>query len=114
MAGMPGARTKSRLQAWSARWGTWLRRLGLASVVAASLTYVPYRFADGPGAREVSRMRHQLARTRAETRKMRNTNAIRRQQLRALRSSREAIEDLAREQLGMVYPDEIVVVVESR
>lgn len=86
------------------RWGT---RLLLAVVVAACIGYVPGPvLADDP---RVAKLHKQLGDLDAEAAKLRTYNAERMRDIEALETDVHAIEDRARADLGMVYPDEIVL-----
>lgn len=86
------------------RWGA---RLGLAVIVAIAIAYVPGQVLrrDPRAARLVDQL--QLLDTEAAT--LATGNAALRRDIDALRTSVPAIEDRARADLGMVYPDEIVL-----
>lgn len=86
------------------RWGT---RLGLALVVAACIGYIP-----GPVlARDprTVKLHAQLDELAAEAQKLRTINATLLRDISALETDVGTIEDRARADLGMVYPDEIVL-----
>jgi cell division protein FtsB len=91
----------------------WIARIGLAAALAISLAYVPYRLLDPVGARHVSDLRSQLRDTRARMAELRSENARYAREIQGLRDDPGVIEDIAREDLGMVRPDEIVIRVES-
>ena len=81
-------------------------RLGLALVVATAIGYVPSQLLRrDPRAVELSQ---QLDDLRTEARELAARNAALYREVEALRSDVGAIEDRARADLGMVYPDEVV------
>src|SRR3954465_13495856 len=85
----------------------WMTRLGLAVVVAIALGYVP-----GQLFRRDTRaiaLDKKLDEARAEERELAAGNAILYRDVEALRTDVGAIEDHARADLGMVYPDEVVL-----
>lgn len=85
----------------------WLVRLGLAVVVAVGIGYMPGQLLDrDPRAEKLER---QLAAERAEARSLAAEIAVSEREVEALRTDVGAIEDRARADLGMVYPDEIVL-----
>ncbi len=85
----------------------WLVRLGLAVVVAIAIGYVPGQLLRrDPRAEKLSL---QLEQQRAEARGLAAGNAALLRDVQALRKDVSAIEDRARADLGMVYPDEIVL-----
>jgi cell division protein FtsB len=85
----------------------WLVRLGLAVVVAIVIGYVPGQLLSrDPRAEKLSL---QLRDLRAEARTLAASNATLYREVQALHSDVSAIEDRARADLGMVYPDEIVL-----
>jgi len=91
----------------SRRWGA---RLGLAVVVAILIGYVPNQvMRRDPRA---ARLRGQLDALDVEAKALAAENAALGRDVRALATDIGAIEDRARADLGMVYPDEIVLRVE--
>jgi cell division protein FtsB len=92
----------------------WAARVGLALVLAMSLAYVPYRLLDPVGARRVTELERELRDGRARGERLRAENDELRREIAGLRDDPAAIEDAAREDLGMVRPDEIVLRIERR
>jgi cell division protein FtsB len=86
------------------RWGA---RLALAIVVAIAIGYVPGQVLRRDP--RTVKLRGQLDELDAEARVLASGNAALARDIRALRTSVGAIEDRARADLGMVYPDEIVM-----
>ena len=85
------------------RWGI---RLGLALVVAIALGYLPSEvLRRDPRAVKIEQ---QLRRLDQEARDLAAANAALTREVEALRSDVGAIEEHARSDLGMVYPDEVV------
>lgn len=82
----------------------WSIRLVLAVVVAAAIAWVP----AGDDAR-AARLRRQLDELRDEAAELRARNARLAAEVEALRTDPSAIEAHARDELGMVYPGEIVL-----
>lgn len=87
----------------------WAIRIVLATVVAAVLAYLPYKLLDGSGAQKTKALGTQLRRLSVEIDKVDAENAQLRRDIHALRTDQAAIEDVARDELQMVYPDEIVI-----
>jgi cell division protein FtsB len=86
------------------RWGA---RFALAMLIAIAIGYVPGQIVRrDPRAGKLEVQLEQLA---GEAREVAAQNQILRQEIAALRSDIGAIEDRARADLGMVYPDEIVL-----
>ncbi len=85
----------------------WLTRLGLAVVVAIGIGYVPGQLLRRDPRAE--KLATQLEAVRTETRELAARNAVLARQINALRTDVGAIEDRARGDLGMVYPDEVVL-----
>jgi outer membrane murein-binding lipoprotein Lpp len=86
------------------RWGC---RLGLAVGIAIGIGYVPAQVARRDP--RAGRLEAQIEQLTAEAREIAAKNAALRREIAALRSDIGAIEDRARADLGMVYPDEIVL-----
>jgi cell division protein FtsB len=84
----------------------WATRLGLAIVVAILIGYVPGEvLRRDPRAIKLEAQVHQLD---GESRDLAAGNAALAREIEALQTDVGAIEDHARADLGMVYPDEIV------
>jgi cell division protein FtsB len=88
------------------RWGM---RLAFAFIVAAALSYVPYRLVGGDGATRLSEMESELARTRADSQRLDVENQRKLRAIEALKNDPGAVEDYARSELGMAYPHEVLV-----
>jgi cell division protein FtsB len=106
-----------RLGRWmptrSPRWQRWAVRMGLAVVMALALAYLPYRLLDSASARKAQELREQYQRTLAATGVLSEENQRLRHQIAALKSDVTAIEDIAREELGMVRPGEVIIRIEE-
>jgi cell division protein FtsB len=89
----------------------WTARLGLALVVAIAIGYLPGQLLRrDPRSAKIDR---QLAEIAAEAHELEARNAALIRDIEALRTDVSAIEARARADLGMVYPDEIVLRVEA-
>ncbi|HVK76693.1 MAG TPA: septum formation initiator family protein [Kofleriaceae bacterium] len=86
----------------------WSIRLVLALIVAGAIAWIP----QGGDAR-ADRLRRQLDDLRTEAAALRAGNADLAGEVDALRTDRRAIEDHARDELGMVYPGEMVLKLEA-
>lgn len=86
------------------RWGA---RLALAMAIAIAIGYVPGQVVRRDP--RAAKLEAQLAELAAEAREVAGRNAALRREIAALRTDIAAIEDRARVDLGMVYPDEIVL-----
>jgi cell division protein FtsB len=85
----------------------WLTRLVLALVVAIVIGYVPGQLMRrDPRALELGA---RLDTLRGEASELAAQNAALYREVNALRTDVDAIEDRARGDLGMVYPDEVVL-----
>lgn len=87
------------------RWGL---RLVLAVTVCGGLAYVPYGVVGGPTAEHLQEMRTELQRTRSQARTLRQRNREQRQLVDSLKNDPGAVEDIARSDLGMAYPHEVL------
>ena len=84
----------------------------LAVVVAILIAYVPGQvMRRDPRTVKLERQIDEMA---VEAKQLREVNADLAREIDALRTSIGAVEDRARADLGMVYPDEIVLRVEQR
>jgi cell division protein FtsB len=86
----------------------WSVRLVLAIVVAALIAWVPAGDDD-----RATKLRDQLDAMRAEATTLRAKNARLAAEVEALRTDPKAIEAHARDELGMVYPGELVLRLEQ-
>ena len=86
------------------RWGV---RCALARAIAIAIGYVPGQVARRDP--RAARLEAQIEELTAEARVVAARNAALRREIDALRTDVGAIEDRARTDLGMVYPDEIVL-----
>ncbi len=85
----------------------WATRLGLAIVVAILIGYLPGEaLRRDPRAVKLEGQVHQLD---AQARDLAAGNAALAREIEALRTDVGAIEDRARADLGLVYPDEVVI-----
>jgi len=94
-----------------AAWRRWATRAALAVGVALAVAYLPWRIAGGGD--RVDKLRGQLTRIRAEAAALEAENARLAREIHALRTEPQAIEDHARDELGMIYPGELVLSVEE-
>lgn len=101
------------MPARSPRWQRWALRMALATALAIALAYLPYRLLDGDAARKAQSLREQHQRALAASRVLAEENERLRYEIEALRSDVTAIEDIAREELGMVRPGEIILRMEE-
>lgn len=85
----------------------WSTRLGLAIVVAVGIGYLPAQILRRDP--RTVKLEAQLGDLGAEAKTLTEHNARVIRDIEALRSDVGAIEDRARADLGMVYPDEIVL-----
>ena len=90
------------------RWGA---RLGLAMIVAIAIGYVPGQVLRRDP--RTVKLHAQIEELEAEASELATENAAIVRDIEALRSDVGTIEDRARADLGMVYPDEVVLRVES-
>ena len=97
----------------------WLRRLGIASLVAVALGWVPYQLYATSGLARYLRLRAERDQLHENNLRLYQDNQRKRAELEALSDgeegvSRAAIERAARDELGLVQPGEIVFKVEER
>jgi cell division protein FtsB len=90
-------------------WRTWTARLVAAVLLALLAAAWPYRLFGGPASAQVGRMDTELDRTRRAARARRAEIAELRREIDALKNQPGAIEDIARRELGMIMPGELVI-----
>ncbi len=79
----------------------------LAIVVAVAIGYLPGEILRRDP--RSAKLEGQLQELDVESRELSERNATLARQIKALKSDVRAVEDRARSDLGMVYPDEIVI-----
>ncbi|MBI2897140.1 MAG: septum formation initiator family protein [Deltaproteobacteria bacterium] len=87
-----------------ARW-RWLLPLGL---ILGSVIAVPAMILGEEGLPRYRRMRYELDDARAANRKLRREIETLREEIHDLRKDPRAIERIARDELGMIKPDELL------
>lgn len=88
---------------------TWLGRVGAAALVASALGYVPYHVYARSGLARTLQLRRDLAALHARNAELRGENRRLVREAEALRSDPDAIERVARAELGWVRPGEVIV-----
>src|SRR5690348_6773455 len=88
-------------------WRRWSARIGMSIIVAILIGYVPGQVLRRDP--RTVKLHAQLADIDVESKALATENAALIRDIEALRGDVGAIEDRARADLGMVYPDEIVL-----
>lgn len=91
---------------------TWLWRLGACAVVVGALAYIPYRVYGSDGYVRYRNLARQLAQLERESDALRRENAQLTRENRRLKDDPRAIEEAARDDLGMVGAGELVLQIE--
>lgn len=86
----------------------WVRRLLIAVLLAVSLAYLPYRLYLRSGLSRLLSLRAELQQVRAENQRLAQDNRRLGQELERLKDDDLAIERVARDELGLIRPGEIV------
>jgi cell division protein FtsB len=79
-----------------------------AALLLAAAILVPIKLFDQRGYVRVEKLRHELAQIEETNRGLERENDSLRHQIQAFHSDPEYIEKVARDELGMVGPDEII------
>jgi cell division protein FtsB len=87
----------------------WLARLAGALVLAGVLAFAPGRLGGASGPGRTERLREELVRVGAARDALRDENAALRREIEALRTDPAAIEEIARDDLGMVRLGDMVL-----
>ena len=90
-------------------WRLWGLRLAAALALAGAIAYLPYHLIGETSAAQLERVESELGRLRADIAGKRVDNAELRRDIEALRSDPGAIEDIARRELGLVRPGEVIL-----
>jgi cell division protein FtsB len=88
---------------------SWGIRVLAVTAVAVLLSYLPYRIVAEPGEQKLQDMRTELARTRLEIAESKTEVAARQRQVQSLKTDTRTIEDIARQDLQMLYPHEKIL-----
>lgn len=91
----------------------WLYRIAGAAVLAALLAYVPHRIYESEGYVRYRRMRAELEELDRRKDALRKENQALRRDVRRLRDDPDSLRRVARDELGLVDPGEIVIRVEQ-
>jgi cell division protein FtsB len=98
------------MRVWSS---VWVRRLGIAALLAVALGWVPYHLYGSSGLARFMRLRAERDALHEGNLKLHAENQRLREELEALSDdndnlSRTAVERAARDELGLVKPGEVV------
>jgi cell division protein FtsB len=98
------------MRVWSS---VWVRRLGIAALLAVALGWVPYHLYGSSGLARLMRLRAERDALHDGNLKLHAENQRLREELEALSDddgnlSRTAVERAARDELGLVKPGEVV------
>jgi cell division protein FtsB len=98
-----------RLTEVPAAWRRWTTRVVLAALVAGVIAIGGWWLAGRSSADRADAMRAQLRSIDDESRRLAADNARMARDVEALKNDPAAIEDIARAELGLVYPGELVL-----
>lgn len=87
----------------------WSLRLALAATLALAIGYLPYKAYGPGGVARALRLERDLQRLEESNRQLWGQNHQLRQHIQSLKDDREAIEAVARDELGLVRPEDIVI-----
>jgi len=79
-----------------------------AVFLLTSAVYVPVKLTDENGFERVREVRRDLQSLKAENRQIRRENEALKNQIRAIHADPDFIENIARNEMGMIGPDEVV------
>jgi len=88
----------------------WVWRFTLAAVLALGLGYLPYRAYGPKGVARALRLEEDLERLDQRNTQLREDNLALRRKIRALKAGDDAVERTAREDLGLVKPEDLVFI----
>jgi|SRR5690349_10624678 cell division protein FtsB len=99
----------------------WVRRLGIAAVVALALGWLPWQVYSSSGLARYLKLRHERDQLHADNLKLHADNQRKRAELEAISEgpgsaeiSKAAVERAARDELGLVKPGEVVFKIENK
>lgn len=108
-----GRRGEGELLPRRSRW-LWPRRLFLAALLSLSIAYLPYRLYMQSGLQRFLSLQGELSALQRQNQQLRQENRRLYGELERLRSDDGAVERVAREELGLVRPGELVFRVAER
>jgi cell division protein FtsB len=88
--------------------GRWLVRIALASTLAAGVGYLPYKAYGPRGVPRVLRLQRDLWELEDKNRSLQEENIRLLDRAKSLKSDPEAIERVARDELGLARPEDVV------
>jgi cell division protein FtsB len=77
-------------------------------IVVATAIYLPLKLTDEKGYTRVREIKRDLQSLKMENRQIRRENEALRDQIRAIHADPDFIENIARNEMGMIAPDEVV------
>ena len=84
-------------------------RIAGAVAIALALALLPYRAIDSDSLAMLARMKSDVASATDKLQNLREENDVLRREITSLRDDSRAIEEVARRDLGMIRPDEVIV-----
>ena len=90
----------------------WILRLTLAATLAVGLGYVPFAALGPQGVARALRLEQDLSGLEEKNQVLRQENKELQRQVENLRKDRGAMEKVARDELGLVRPEDIVFLFE--
>jgi cell division protein FtsB len=78
------------------------------ALLLGTAVYVPMKLNDSDGYARVDRLREELESLKSQNRRLARENDAVRQNIRAIQSDADYIENIARNEMGMIGPDEVV------
>ena len=88
--------------------GQWAVRVGLASVLAMGVGYLPYKAYGPRGVPRVLKLERDLQELEEKNRSLQDENVRLLDRVKSLKSDPEAIERVARDELGLSRPEDVV------
>ena len=101
-----GCRSRRAMKASS--WRRWLFRVLVASVLAVAMGYLPYQIYGPAGMAKAMRLQRDLNVLLESNEQLAEQNRALRQEIRSLKQDMSHVEQVARDELGMVRPGDIV------
>jgi cell division protein FtsB len=78
------------------------------ALLLGTAVYVPMKLNDRDGYARVDRLKEELESLKSQNRRLARENDAVRQKIRAIQSDADYIENIARNEMGMIGPDEVV------
>lgn len=94
-------------------WHRWARRIVLAGLLAMGVGYLPYRIYGPNGITHCWHLERDLKKIQDQNEQLREENRAMLEEINSLKEDKSTVERVARDELGLVAPDDVIFQVEQ-